>query len=65
MSDNLTEKFVRIFRRNTPAVQRFAERKFELILEEQVQDLEKKEDELKTTENKNTMLQLEVKVVFI
>ena len=39
VSDNLTEKFVKIFQKSTPSVQRFAERKFQLIMEEQDRDI--------------------------
>jgi hypothetical protein len=41
------ENFVSIFKKNTPAVQRFAERKFELILQEQEQDLRQRETEVR------------------
>ena len=40
VSENLTEKFVKIFQKSTPSVQRFAERKFQIIMEEQDRDLE-------------------------
>ena len=41
-------------------VQRFAERKYELILEEQAKDIEQKEEELRELDSKNMLLQLEV-----
>ena len=54
------DKFVQIFRHNAPTVQRLAERKFQLILDEQEKDIITRENELKDLENKYTMLELEL-----
>ena len=62
MSDTAIERFVSIFRRSTPQVQRFAERKFEMILKEQDEDLRAKEEECREVDNQNTLLSLEVNI---
>ncbi len=64
MSETTLEKFVSIFRRSTPHVQRFAERKFEMLLKEQEEDLQIKEQEVKELDNQNLLLSLEVSLTF-
>lgn len=56
----MLDRLVNIFKKSTPTVQRFAERKFALILEEQENDLHQREAEVKDLTLKNTLLQLEV-----
>ena len=60
LPDGFLEKFVNIFKKSTPTMQRFAERKFEVLLEEQENDMKRQENELLQLQNKNTKLQLEV-----
>lgn len=57
----MLEKFVTIFKKTTPAMQRFAERKFEVLMEEQESDMKEQETELEELTNRNTKLQLEVR----
>ena len=59
-SENVVDRFITIFRRNTPIVQRFTERKFEMILREQDGDLEEKEAQLERAAQDRLMLELEV-----
>ena len=49
-----------VFRRSTPALQNFAERKFELLLREQESDIKQREAEFKDMQKENLNLQLEI-----
>lgn len=59
-SDYLMERYVNIFKRSVPSAQRFIERKFEMILEEQDRELREKESEVNRLDSDNTRMSMEL-----
>ena len=59
-SDYFLDMLVSVFRRSTPALQNFAERKFELLLREQESDIKQREAEFKEMQKENLNLHLEI-----
>ena len=57
LTDVQVDKFVNSFKRTTPAMQRFAERKFEVLLEEREDEINKKEAEIQKLETGGGVLQ--------